>query len=389
LRAAAGAAIGAAVARAGRRDRNGVVAAAAAGAVAGAAQEWPPALAAAPLVAAAGRHDPVAAATGAGIALATRRLWPVAPRHGAQLHPRRQPDPELRPSPDGGGVRIVVNPASGSNLGPSPAERLGEGLPSATVVELDEGDDLAALLCAAPDAVALGAAGGDGTLNAAAAVAIERDLPLVAVPAGTLNHLARDLGLDAVDDAVAAVRAGTVAHMDVGRIAGRLFLNTASFGGYTEVVDAREQLERRLGKWPALVVALARVLRRLEPLAVELDGVPRTVWLVFVGNCRYSPDGFGPSWRERLDDGLLDIRLVDGRHPFARTRLVLAVLTGTLARCAPYEEWTASRLEVRSPGGALRIALDGETVDVEAPGGDGTIVLEKQPRALTVFVPPT
>jgi diacylglycerol kinase family enzyme len=36
-------------------------------------------------------------------------------------------------------------------------------------------------------------AGGDGTVAAAATVAAERELPLAVVPAGTLNHFARDL----------------------------------------------------------------------------------------------------------------------------------------------------------------------------------------------------
>ena len=47
-------------------------------------------------------------------------------------------------------------------------------------------------------------------------VALARDVVLVAVPSGTFNHLARDLGLDDVSDAIDAVRAGTAIHMDVG-----------------------------------------------------------------------------------------------------------------------------------------------------------------------------
>ena len=118
--------------------------------------------------------------------------------------------------------------------------------------------------------VAVGAAGGDGTLSAAAEVAVARDLVLVAVPSGTFNHLARDLGLDDVSDAIAAVRAGTAIHMDLGvvDIAGgttRTFVNTLTFGGYTQVVDARERLEPRLGKWLALLVSLVRELPRMEP----------------------------------------------------------------------------------------------------------------------------
>jgi hypothetical protein len=49
----------------------------------------------------------------------------------------------------------------------------------------------------------LGVAGGDGSLAAVAAVAIEAELPFVCVPAGIRNHFARDLGLDRADPAAA------------------------------------------------------------------------------------------------------------------------------------------------------------------------------------------
>ena len=42
--------------------------------------------------------------------------------------------------------------------------------------------------------------------NSAAGVALRHGLPLVVVPAGTLNHLARDLGVETLEDAVEAVR---------------------------------------------------------------------------------------------------------------------------------------------------------------------------------------
>ncbi|MCX4670972.1 hypothetical protein OG453_30485 [Streptomyces sp. NBC_01381] len=52
------------------------------------------------------------------------------------------------------------------------------------------------------------------------------------------------------------------------------------------------------------------------------------------GTSRYFLNTFSIGVRPTLDDGLLDIRFVDAKHPFARTRLVTAFLTGTLARSA-------------------------------------------------------
>jgi undecaprenyl-diphosphatase len=202
------------------------------------------------------------------------------------------------------------------------------------------------------------------------------------VPAGTLNHLARDLGVQTVDDTIDAVRNGHTSEIDVGWIAGRPFLNTASFGSYVELVDARERLEGRIGKWPALAVALVRVLRHGTPVEVEIDGEPRSLWLVFVGNCRYLPDGMAPTWRERLDDGQIDVRLVDASHPFCRTRLIVAALTGTLRRSRVFETWQTTSVQVRSSDGPLRLARDGETFD-----GAETFEIAKDGTRLAVFTP--
>ena len=114
-----------------------------------------------------------------------------------------------------------------------------------------------------------------------------------------------------------------------------------------DLVRTRERLEKRIGKWPAAAVALVKVLRSCPPLALEVDGLTRRAWMVFFGNCRYHPSGFAPSWRGRLDDQLLDVRLVDADVPHAKLRLVLALLTGTLGHCRAYEHWTAEQVTVR------------------------------------------
>jgi diacylglycerol kinase family enzyme len=251
-------------------------------------------------------------------------------------------------------------------------------------VELGEGDDLAeALRGAAGRCRVLGALGGDGTITTAAEVALAADRPLLAVPGGTLNHFCHALGLATAADAAAAVRDGGCVQVDVATIDGAPFLNTASFGAYPELVDRREELEGRIGKWPAMAGALAQVLRTATPLHVDLDGRPSRLWMVFIGNGRYEPPGFAPTWRSRLDEGVLDVRVVDATHPFARTRLVLAVLTGRLAHTAVYREWTTRRLDVRCPAGPLRLARDGETFE-----GGSSVAVEAGTHALKVFAPP-
>jgi undecaprenyl-diphosphatase len=308
--------------------------------------------------------------------------WRRHRRGPAEVRESRQL--ELEPNPTGAGITIAVNPNAGS-AGSDLSAELRERLPAAEVVDLDDPGDLEEVLEAAaarPGTRAIGAAGGDGTMSWAASIAAAHGLPLVAVAGGTLNHLAVDLGLDTVADTASTVEAGQAIEVDLPRIDDRPFLNTASFGSYAELVDARELLEDRIGKWPALVVAGARVLRRGQPIEVDLDGEPHRLWMIFIGNCRYKPDGFAPSRRNRLDDGQLDVRIIDAGHPFSRTRLVLGLATGRLGRSPVYRQWAATSLVVTSKDGPLRLACDGETFD----GGEVVEVVKSGAR-VTVYSP--
>lgn len=321
-------------------------------------------------------------ALGAGIALLTRKLWPVAPDEPAAVS-RSFTHRSRGAMADGAGLSIVVNPSAGSDDEIGVADALRTAFPAAEVVEPDDSDGMGAALDHAARATVIGIVGGDGSINAAAERAMRAAIPLAIVPGGTLNHFARDLGITDADDAIAAVRAGELARVDVGMIADKPFLNTASFGSYAELVDAREQLEDRIGKWPAMAVALVRVLRTARPIEVILDGVDTKVWMIFIGNCEYQPAGMAPGWRERLDDGLLDVRYVDGGASFSRLRLVLAVLTGQLGRSKVYRRLLVPELEIRSLEGPLRLARDGETFD-----GGTTVTVTKHDIGLTVYVTP-
>ena len=311
------------------------------------------------------RRGSVAGTVVAGVAVVSGLRWfRWRRRHRGPAEVRELRRLELEPNPTGAGLVLAVNTGAGS--AGDIAEQLERLLPEAEVVALEDPTTLPDVIAEAAGrtgVVAVGVAGGDGSINTTAAIAAERGLPVAAVPGGTLNHLSRDLGLGSVEDTVAAVTAGTAVEVDLPSIDGRPFLNTASFGSYAELVDAREGLEDRIGKWPALAVAAWRVLRKGSPIEVELDGVPRSLWMIFIGNCRYEPDGFAPSRRTRLDDGQLDIRIIDASHPFCRTRLVAGLLTGRLGRSPVYRQWAATALIVRSLDGPLRLACDGETFD--------------------------
>lgn len=316
------------------------------------------------------------AAVGAGVALLSRRWWPVRQAVPARARPARDA-PAL---PDGAGLVVVANSAAGSGaLTPAddPAGRVHALMPRAQVVDPAPGVDFVAEVEEALDRpsvadgtppVAVGVAGGDGSVAAMAGLAERRGLPLVVLPAGTLNHFARDVGIPGIDEALTAAHHGRAVLVDVGLVdsggphgASRsAFVNTASLGGYPDMVRLREGWEGRFGKWPSAALALIRVLAEAAPLHVEIDERPRTIWVLFVGNGVYHPVGMGPLFRPRLDSRLLDVRYLRADVPFSRTRFVAAVLTGTLHRSRVYVERHVAALDVVVTSAPVGLATDGE-----------------------------
>jgi undecaprenyl-diphosphatase len=323
-------------------------------------------------------------ALGAGCALLTTRTWPRRPEGPAHARAASNQAPAL---PDGDGLTVVVNEGSGKAKHGGLGDQIAAALPKAAVVESPAEKIADALKEAGRSCRALGVVGGDGTVNVAAGVALEAGIPLAVFPGGTLDHFARDVGLASIPETIEAVQAGSAVAVDIGRVEGcspEIFLNTASLGGYPELVEMRERFEEYLGKWPSVVLALARVLRRGEPLDLLVDGQRRLLWLLFVGNGSYSPSGFAPTYRGDLSDGLLDVRMIDAGHPFARLRLLAAVMSGRLGRSRVYEQRLAPKLHLVRTAGTddLVIALDGEVCDALPE-----VTVSKHPDRLLVYRP--
>src|SRR4051795_5722680 len=298
-------------------------------------------------------------AVGGAVAAATQHWWRVRPKEPARVRPASEA-PAL---PEGEGLVVAVNPRSGPD-DYDPAAEIRRILPRAEVLELTEDagvDELLGAAAASGRPKALGVAGGDGGVAAPAAVAIEHGLPLAVIAAGTLNHFARDVGLETPQDTADAVVSGQAVLVDVADVNGTPFLNTSSIGGYPEMVRRRDRLSPRMGKWLALTVAAADVLRTPAPVALVGNGQPLMVWILFVGNCCYSPRGLSPAWRPRLEDGLLDVQYLRADLRFGRTRAVLATLFGVSEHTRSYAHFQAEEVRVVSRSGPQQVAFDGET----------------------------
>lgn len=143
----------------------------------------------------------VGALVGVSAAFGTRHWWPLHPDvPGHSAHQAEAPVMQ-----DGEDMVALVNPGSG-NVAFDPIELALIAWPLATFVYPEDGADIREQLqrtigeraARRRPVRALAVAGGDGTVAAVASVAAENHLPLALIPAGTLNHFARDVGVQSM-----------------------------------------------------------------------------------------------------------------------------------------------------------------------------------------------
>ena len=319
---------------------------------------------------------------GAGLAVLGGRLVPpIVETALPKTEPLRVAAPER---PDGSGVVLVINPESGSGTGARVVDEVRQALPKVDIRELGTDDDPAEVLReAAARAEVLAVGGGDGTVATAAGVAVEAGLPLAVFPAGTFNHFAKDIGCDTVARTVGAIRRGSVAFVDLVCLNdAQMVLNTASIGAYPTFVRQREKLEKRIGKPLAGLYAMLHTLRRDQPVRIRYDNKTLLTSLFFLGNSLYLPTGFAPSRRTRMDDGLIDVRMLETGRRWSRTRILIALALGRLERSPLYHELQVPEFSFAAVDGPTVIACDGEVGDEYEKAS-----FSAQYRVLPVFRP--
>ena len=287
-------------------------------------------------------------------------------------------------------AHLILNPAAGSTaalLGSLTRAARGRGI---GVRALKPGEDAAhaALEAAENGADSLAVAGGDGSVAAVAGVSAERGLPLVVVPTGTLNHFARDLGLDLVRP-LRALDAFAPGHherrVDIGRINGRPFINNVSLGVYAEMLGDPGYRQDKLGVAQAKLQAafsdplLRRSLRITPPDGARLESVVAVV----VSNNPYEFarwERFGQ--RQHLDTGTLQVSVLDASSLDELERLLAGTLRGAIEFRPALRHWLSERLETGVLGELVRAGIDGEPITLEAP-----LRFSVDPGALRVLLP--
>ncbi|HWP41293.1 MAG TPA: diacylglycerol kinase family protein [Tepidisphaeraceae bacterium] len=245
-------------------------------------------------------------------------------------------------------ILLFSNPIAGRGLGGVMTRRIAQRLRDEgfTVHEFVEPAEQIAdrqLACPSLPRAAI-CVGGDGTVRAVA----ERLLryfgdctqvpPLLMVPLGTANLLARHLGIQwdpqqLDEQVVQALRAGRRRELDTARANGRLFLLMAGIGIDAAIVHELHRLRRGSIDVMSYVAPTMRALRTYDypPLRVEVDGQcvfgPAPA-VAFVGNVSQYGTGFPILVHARSDDRWLDVCVLPCRSALDVMHLALLAAAG-------------------------------------------------------------
>ena len=233
------------------------------------------------------------------------------------------------------------------------------------------------------DAVAV--VGGDGTLNGVAKALLLTRLPLLVLPSGSANDLARTLQIPPnIGRAVELLKSGRLRSIDVGLANGSPFFNVASIGlGARVTGNLDAALKKALGP-AAYPIATVKALLGARPFTARIRGagwdVEVRTFQVSVGNGRYYGGGTPVEAQAQIDDGQLDLYSLEvgdllrllalsPRLRAGRQRLAAQVRVGA---CTKFEIFT------RKP---QPVSLYGEIL-TQTP-----VTFTIVPKAIRVFAP--
>lgn len=211
---------------------------------------------------------------------------------------------------------------------------------------------------------AIAAAGGDGTFNEVLNGVPENAPPLAVLPFGTVNVLAKEIGLKPSIDMIAhTVAFGVSRKISIGEANGRRFAIMASVGMDAIVVDTiNPALKERLGRLAYLCQALKQLaIGRSATYRLCIDGCETKAEGIIIANGRCYAGPYITSPNANLEKPLLDVCRLTKAGRLAPASYFLSLMLGQFAKREDVWIREATEFEILGPEGAP-LQADGDVL---------------------------
>ncbi|PIE02204.1 MAG: hypothetical protein CSA81_08180 [Acidobacteria bacterium] len=234
------------------------------------------------------------------------------------------------------------------------------------------------------------AAGGDGTLfeviNGYQQNKLKHKPPLGIIPIGTGNAFARDLNLKSYqwEKAIELIVKKRTRKADLARFTteGQVYyyMNVLGFGFVSDANKTARSF-KKLGNMAYSIGVFWQLLRmKTYPLEMELDGqfYKSQNFFVEIANTRYTGATFIIAPEAEIDDGYLDVILLNKASRFKIIRLFPTIFKGEHVHQSEVEVFKAKKISVLAPSSKI-LTPDGELM------GKTPIDIECLHRAVEFF----
>lgn len=245
----------------------------------------------------------------------------------------------------------------------------------------DEEKILAEIQAFKPDTVA--AAGGDGTIKMMAGLLAGKDIPLVMIPYGSANGMAKELGLNTIDIALSAISSGTVKAIDLIKINGDICIHLSDVGLNARIVKRFEEDPRRgISTYAKHLFGEMFQLKRYR-FQISYDGKSlkkKGVSITFANATKYGTGAvINPAGK--LDDGKFELVIVKSFPRYELLSIAWKMFRGTLHTSDYVEIVSCKKAKVHSSR-KTTLQIDGEVI-----GKVKEIECEIMPGVMKVVVP--
>ena len=233
-----------------------------------------------------------------------------------------------------------------------------------------------------PDIVA--GAGGDGTVNFLSKLLLNKPIPLLIIPLGSANGMAKELGISNADFALNLITKGVKREIDLLNINKKLCIHLADVGLNARVVKRFENDKRRgiitYARHLFNEIFLIKKYRFYITINDEKELIRKAISLTFANASKYGTGAvINPTGK--VDDGCFELVII---KPFPRIKLLSIawkMFTGSLNTSEYAEVISCKKATIRTSK-STTLQIDGEVI-----GKLKEIEVEILPKALLMITP--